>query len=745
MERQKRNHPSNRTNREASKRVSSGGNLKSLYFLLLASLLALPGCGGGGASTQSQNIGPLSGNWQFAMAGPSDNSFLGGMQGGFLLQTKGSVTGSVVYSVSTPPQQPGGAPNLCNSGSAPINGTINGQSVTLTATAASQTFTLTGTISADGSTMMGTYTSSDGQGCGTAQTGLQWSAISVPAITGTVQGNFHSVLSSPNPITNTSLRDQDFQVSGALTQGPNTGASSATVTGTLTFQGYPCLDTASVNGEISGTSLILQIIASNGLNVGQIGAPVGASILAPVTFASSGGGAILHGANGYGITTKTCPGGNVPGDVGNICLGLGNATACTEPILLTPASITFPAQQVGSGPTSQTVTLTNTDPSGATLTGLTLSFNPQSGNTSPFGASDFSGLPNFTTQDNCANAPGGTFSLSPQQSCTITISFSPQQSCPWLPLASLGGVAPALCPFPLTATLTVNSSTSADGDTAFALPITGIGLSAIVPSTPELDFGAEAPGETSPPQTLSFTNQGSFPVQILPAVNSPCANTTTLPRPLVPGTISGLQVDTAAITPNGSTISYTCDSDLTSQKPNFQISSDTCSGRLMAPQDVCSLQIAFAPQPSTPLIPAPDYFLELNTLQCTSTTTSNCEIDSGRFPVELTANSPSPLRMSPGAGLDFGVQPKGQPSGPLTIMLFNDPNDPNAGTVNFTGNLVKGDYTETDDCGASLAPGATCTLTVIFKPKTIGFDPGTITITYTPGQIQVVHLRGTGQ
>jgi hypothetical protein len=101
--------------------------------------------------------------------------------------------------------------------------------------------------------------------------------------------------------------------------------------------------------------------------------------------------------------------------------------------------------------------------------------------------------------------------------------------------------------------------------------------------------------------------------------------------------------------------------------------------------------------------------------------------------------------MTPGAGLDFGTQTKGQVGSPLTITLFNDPRDPKAATVNFTGNLVKGDYTETDNCGTSLAPDNSCTMTVLFLPKIVGFDPGTITITYTVGQTQIVHLRGTGK
>jgi hypothetical protein len=691
--------------------------------------VVLSACGGG-SPNQSQTTGSIAGNWQFAMAAPSDNSFIGGIQGGFLLQRNGSLTGSVTYSVLLPPQQQGGSPTLCNSGSGTVTGTISGQTTTLTVVAGPQIYTLTGTVSTGGSTIMGSYASTDGNGCGTAQTGLQWSATSVPSVTGAIQGNFHSSL---NPV----LRNQDFPVSGSLLQGENIGASNATVTGTLTFESYPCLSTASVNGQISGDFVTLQIVAPNGLNVGEIFFQT----------ASSVGGFVLHGE--YGVSTKPCPGGTLAGDIGNVCVALGISTSCTQPILLSPAAVVFPPQQVASAPTTQVITLTNTDPSGSTLTGLSLSFSPQTGNTSLFGLSDFNGLPNFTSQDNCATTPGSTFSLGPQQSCYITISFSPQQSCPWLPSLALAGQPPSLCPFPLSATLTVNSPTSVDNNTAFAVPVSGLGFSAIVPSTPELDFGAEALNETSAPQLLSFTNQGTAPVQILPASNSPCVNPAkgvlTLPRPLTTGEVAGLQVDTGAITPNGSTINYNCDSDPASLKANFQILADNCSGTLLEPQTSCSLQVTFSPQPSTPLAPALDYFLELNTLQCTSTTTSNCEIDSGRFPVELTANLPSPLRMTPGAGLDFGLQAKGQSSTPLAITLFNDPSDPKAMTINFTGNLVKGDYTETDDCGTSLAPGSTCTLTVTFRPKSIGFDPGSITITYAVGQTQIVHLRGTGQ
>jgi hypothetical protein len=606
--------------------------------------------------------------------------------------------------------------------------------------------------------MMGTYTSTNGKGCGTTQSGLQWSATYVPPLTGAIQGNFHSTASTP-------LRNQLFPVTGTLVQGENVGASSATVTGTLSFQNYPCLSGASVNGQISGSSVILEIVASNGLNVGEIGAPAGFSNPGPVTVLSSSSGVVLQGATGYGVSTSACPGANVAGDTGDVCLGLGNTTSCTQPILLTPATLTFPPALVGSPPTTQMITLTNNNISSTPLTGLTLTLNPQSGPSDLNGLlSDFDGLPNFTEQDNCASSPGSTFTLAPQQSCIITIAFSPQQSCPWMPSTGLGGEPPSSCPFPLQASLTVNSPGSADSNTNFAIPVTGSGHSAIVPGVfesasvsgivpvlpvPELDFGAEAVGEKSAPQLLSFVNQGVSPVQILPALSTPCMTPPTTPlsllRPLAPGEISGLQVD-ASLTVNGSTFTYGCDSDLTSQQPNFQISNDNCSGTLLPPLASCSLDITFALQPHTSLAGGLDYFLELNTLQCTSSITSNCEFDSGRFPVELKANTTSTLRMTPGAGLNFGAENVGLTSPAMTVTVFNDPKDPNAATVNFTGSTLQGtNFAETDNCLGSLAPGNSCTVTVTFAPLKPGFTKGTVTIGYSPGQTQTIFLLGTGQ
>ena len=732
-------------------------------------LMAAFGCSSNGNSSDSASPASLAGNWQFTMSSPPDNSFIGGIIGGFLQQSQQSVTGAVAYSISLPPGPPVSV--ACNSGSASVTGTVNGQAVMITVQAGGQTFTLTGTLSADGSTLMGTYSSTtgvqvNGVACGTAQSNLPWSAIAVPPLSGAVQGFFHSMTTN-----------QDLPVTGVLTQGKNIGATNATVTGSLTFQGYSCLggpaaQTISVNGGISGQYVVMQLFNEAGVNIGQVGQSLfGQSVLEvnanPTLYQSVSGGYVVRNTNvqagygGYYVTTTAC----TPSDYGNLCLavGSGNSTTCTQPILLSPASLTFPTQLVGSTPTNQTITLTNTDPSGAALTGLSLSFNPGSG---VAGDSDFNGLPSFLEMDSCAPSLGSPFSLQSQQSCTITVSFSPQQSCPWVPIS---GAPAAQCPpfgkfavGGLGVALTVNSPTSADSDKTFSVPISGTGQSAAIPSTPELDFGSEATGESSPPQALSFANTGLIPVQILGKANSQNAcspSGVTLAPPLQAGSADGLRVvrGPAGITETGQPqLTYSCDIDATSKQANFQLSSDSCTGALLNPGDVCTVTMTYVPQPATPNIFGLDYFLELNTLQCALTQSMaqpNCEIDSGRFPVEIRANPASPLRMSPAAGLDFAAQGKGTKSAPLAITLTNDPQDPHAGIVNFQGNVVTGNFTETDNCGFSLAPGNSCTLNIVFAPASTGFQQGTIAINNTvpsqpllaSPQVQTIRLRGVGQ
>ncbi len=778
------------TNREPLSPRLGGGYAQSLWILLLAGTILLSACGGN-SSSDPQQSGTLSGNWQFTMTNPDATDqnpplpagTLYGLQGGFLLDNNGAVTGQAVYSIS-------GIDisttlwAICDSGSAQITGTVSGQTVNLKAAAGSQTFTLQGTLGPNGQITNPTFTTPGGAAagfeyCGAPASGLSWSAQSVPPLTGSITGGFHSASGN-----NSGLANQDFPLTGTLTQGANIGASNATVTGTLSFidpttllSDYPCISsgTVFVNGQISGNTVVLQLIGTDGSNAGQIGSSASLSGTTPVTFDPTTNGYVLHSAGtGYLVNTKACPAPSRE-DFGYICLALNSTTACQQPITLSPAVLSFPSQMLGStNPSTQTITLTNSEASGgAPPKGLTLTWMAQSGVTDT-GTTDFTGVPNFKGADTCvpgeildttggpSTFTGSPFNLLPGQSCTVTVSFAPQASCTWLP-ANQGGTSPAQCPLSLSATLTVNNvpSVNKDGDGEFLVPITGSGLSFVQPSTPELNFGAEAFGEASVSQLLSFTNFGATPVQILPPET--CVNTIvngqiqehTLPHPLEMGSpVAGLQVVSAPSAPTPPTIQYVCDYDLNTEQPNFQIASDTCSGTLLEPQAACSMEIAFVPQSLSTYSSALDYFLELNTYQCTDpvndppSPSNPCELDGGRFPVELQANMPSPLRMLPAAGLDFGNVSVGKSSVPQTVTLLNDP-VPNAPAVNFVGKfVVTGSFTETDNCPASLTPGGSCVLSVTFKPSAKGHNQGTISIYYTPGGTttpQIVYLRGSGQ
>jgi hypothetical protein len=697
-----------------------------------------------------------------------------GLQGGFLLQNNGAVTGQAVYTISNA--------NLavCDSGTAPITGTVSGQTITLTAAAGTQTFSLTGTLGSGGTITNASFTTPGGTAgggvCGVATTSGVMSWTSVPPLTGSIAGSFHSASGSSSGLGN-----QDFPVTGSLTQGPNIGASNATVTGTLSFiinpnavtpvSDYPCIPAGvvSVNGTISGNTVSLNLIDIDNAIDGQIGGGV-LSGNNPVTFqpTSAGGNYVLQSTGlAYVVTTPACPvtASSNSEDVGYLCLALNNK-ACQEPVTLSPGLLTYGPQQLGTTAATQTVTLTNSDPAGAILNNVTLQLQLETdGNFN--GSSDFNGVPNFTETDNCgangAPSSGQPFSLNAQQSCSITISFSPQESCFWL-------ATPSNCPAALGANLVVDSPETADGNTQFAVPITGTGLSFIQTTTPELDFSAEAVGESSQAQLLSFTNTGAYPVQILgsaPCLNPPGTGIFTLPHdPLTASSaVAGLQVVVNGsgfpngINPfNGDTLQYNCDLDPTSKQPNFQISSDSCTGMTIPSQGSCSVEITYAAQPETVKLDGLDFFLELNTVQCwpagTPPSDANpCEIDSGRFPVELKANAPSPLRMSPAAGLNFGTQSVGHSTAAQTITLLNDPAANTS--VTFIGKVqVSGNYSESDDCVTGLAPGASCTLTVSFKPKAVGYRPGQLTINYTQqpgsgsstlGNPQFVYLHGTGQ
>ncbi|HWB34966.1 MAG TPA: choice-of-anchor D domain-containing protein, partial [Rugosimonospora sp.] len=129
--------------------------------------------------------------------------------------------------------------------------------------------------------------------------------------------------------------------------------------------------------------------------------------------------------------------------------------------------------------------------------------------------------------------------------------------------------------------------------------------------------------------------------------------------------------------------------------------------------------------------------------------------------VNITANSGWPA----GQASEFEVYPSGG-TPPNTATLSTNPSSltfasqalnttsaaqavtvTNTGTAaaSVSGISVSGDYSQTNNCGASIAAGASCTVSVSFRPTASGTRTGTLTITSNAtNSPTTVALTGTG-
>jgi len=204
--------------------------------------LVLLSCGGNADSPASAGL--LSGNWQFSLQ-QSPPSTITQTESGFLLQSGNTLAGTLVLSDQT----------LCP-GLGPAQGTLTGTNVAITVNQTSQAVTLTGTAAGDGSAMTGTY-SILASGCSAGSSTGTWTASPVKPVTGTYQATFTSyTLGVYNSVV-------------TVTQGPNTGASIATLSGMMTSSNSTCANNLSISGVVSGTAIVFNFLASDGSAVGQ--------------------------------------------------------------------------------------------------------------------------------------------------------------------------------------------------------------------------------------------------------------------------------------------------------------------------------------------------------------------------------------------------------------------------------------------------------------------------------------------
>ena len=217
--------------------------MKVLGAALLACVIMLTSCGGGSGNASRAG---LSGNWQMTLQNQTSTE----TQSGFLLQSGNTVAGSVQLSGQTI----SGQTNCTGVGSA--LGQTKGSAVTMTVSPVGQTVNLTGTAANNFTSMSGSYAIL-ASGCGQTEVGT-WTAAQVNSLTGSFQATFTS-----------SDTGNVFGFSGTITQGPNTGGSTATLSGSMMSTNAPCFTSATIAGLISGTSVVLNLLSTEGVALGK--------------------------------------------------------------------------------------------------------------------------------------------------------------------------------------------------------------------------------------------------------------------------------------------------------------------------------------------------------------------------------------------------------------------------------------------------------------------------------------------
>jgi hypothetical protein len=108
--------------------------------------------------------------------------------------------------------------------------------------------------------------------------------------------------------------------------------------------------------------------------------------------------------------------------------------------------------------------------------------------------------------------------------------------------------------------------------------------------------------------------------------------------------------------------------------------------------------------------------------------------------VALSGTGVSTVTLNP-TFIVFATHNDGTTSGPRTVTLTNS----TISVLHFSSITTTGDFSQTNNCGASLAPFATCTFQIRFAPTAPGPRTGLFTITDSgSGSPRTVTLSGTG-
>lgn len=425
------------------------------------------------------------------------------------------------------------------------------------------------------------------------------------------------------------------------------------------------------------------------------------------------------------------------------------------PVNVSPGNLAFGNQLVGTASATQPVTVKNSG-AAATTVGISVSGDFTQTSTCPVspaalatGAScsvDVAFKPSTTGARNGALTISYNFPGSPQ---TVALSGTGV-----IPIVTLGGnsigfgnqivgTSSAIQMVSLTntgtAALTIssiavtgtNSGDFSETNTCGASVAAGANCSISITFKPTAT-GARAASVTvtdnasGSPQSVSLTGTGVAPVVSF-------GGTTTLTFSGQPvGTTSAAQ--SVTLTNTGNAALAITSIAITGANSGDFAQTNTCpaSPATLAAGANCSISVTFTP---------------------TVTGTRNASLavtdDAGSSPQSVsltgtgTAAAPT-VSLSP-TSLSFGNQRVGTSSATLAVTLTNSGNATLAiASVTIAGGN-NGDFSQTNTCGASVAVGAICSITVTFKPTATGARTASVTITDNAANSpQSISLTGTG-
>jgi hypothetical protein len=355
----------------------------------------------------------------------------------------------------------------------------------------------------------------------------------------------------------------------------------------------------------------------------------------------------------------------------------GTGQQLTPTASVSPSSLTFSVQNVGTTSAAQKVTVTNTGTANLVLAATPVSIS----GTDP---SDYA----IATGTTCI----ANLSIAPNSSCAIQVTFSP----------STTGT--------LTANLVITDNSGGTSGTTQTVTLTGTGqqpgtgTASISPTS--LTFSAQNLGTTSAAQKVTVTNTG----------------TANLVLAATPVSISGSHPSDYATA-----------------------SSTTCTANLsIAPSANCIIEVTFSPTTTGTL--TANLVITDNSGGTSGTTQTVTLTGTGQQPTPTASVSPS--------SLTFSVQNVGTTSAAQKVTVTN------TGTANLVLAATPVSISGTDPsdyaiatgttCTAnlSIAPNSSCAIQVTFSPSTTGTLTANLVITDnsggTSGTTQTVSLKGTG-